>query len=106
MTRPTTAARTCDALGVCQGHATPCKGCGNGHPTYHHLHRVVSLESAGQCSRGCDMCPSPQACELAEKDNAPIYTPLRAAAALAGSALIVLACVAAAIFWIKTGLSA
>lgn len=99
-----TTTRSCDALGVFQGHEAPCNDCTSA-VNPHRLHRVVSLESAGQCSRGCDMCPSPQACELAE-DDAPIYTPLSAAAELAGSALIVLACVAAAVFLVKTGFGA
>ena len=35
--------RTCDELGVCQGHSTPCSGCSS--------HKA---------------CPCPQACEVPE----------------------------------------
>lgn len=76
---PTTAhARTCDALGVCQHRATPCAGCSNTHPAYHHLHRVHHHHSpaatractADQCQQGRTTCPCPQACEL-PTDEAP-----------------------------------
>lgn len=74
---PTTApARTCDALGVCQHRATPCAGCSNTHPAYHHLHRVhhstaaTRACTADQCQQGRTTCPCPQACEL-PTDEAP-----------------------------------
>ena len=42
--------RTCDELGVCQGHSTPCSGCSS--------HKA---------------CPCPQACELPAPDAEPLH---------------------------------
>lgn len=74
--RPRTSAHTCDALGVCQAHATPCKGCDNTHPAYHHLHRVHQPApthracAANACRQGHKACPTPQACEVADEPPA------------------------------------
>ena len=42
--------RTCDELGVCQGHSTPCSGCSS--------HKA---------------CPCPQACEVPAPDADPLH---------------------------------
>lgn len=71
MSAPTT--RTCDALGICQAHTTPCNGCDNSHPAYHHLHRVHAMRRACQadkCSQGRAACPVPQACEVPDATDA------------------------------------
>ena len=74
--KPTHTPRTCDALGVCQHRATPCKGCDNAHPAYHHLHRVhhspaaTRACTADQCQQSRTTCPRPQACEP-PTDEAP-----------------------------------
>lgn len=60
MTRATT--RTCDAMGVCQGHAQPCNGC---MLAPRRSHRICS---ADQCQQGCAACPCPTACEVPEPD--------------------------------------
>ena len=60
-----TAPRTRDQLGVCQHRATPCAGCANSHPAYHHLHRVHSTRNAcqaDQCSQGRAPCQTPSKC--------------------------------------------
>lgn len=69
MTRATT--RTCDAMGVCQGHAQPCNGC---MPAPRRSHRICS---ADQCQQGRAACPCPTACELPEPAlrDEPITTP-------------------------------
>ena len=66
-THPTTA----------QARTTPCAGCSNTHPAYHHLHRVhhhspaaTRACTADQCQQSRTTCPCPQACEL-PTDEAP-----------------------------------
>ncbi|MFN7155058.1 MAG: hypothetical protein ACK4OE_15345 [Acidovorax sp.] len=59
-----------------QHRTTPCVGCTNTHPAYHHLHRVhhspaaTRACTADQCQQGRTACPCPQACEL-PTDEAP-----------------------------------
>lgn len=95
-----TGTRTCDTLGVCQAHATPCKGCDNAHPAYHHLHRVHPASrmacTAEQCSQGRKACPTPQACEVPPTLTNEPATPLEiigfiglVVTAVAGAVLLV-----------------
>jgi len=111
MTQPTTA-RTCDALGVCQAHATPCTGCGNTHPAYHHLHRVhhaptpVRACTADQCQQGRTACPCPQACELPGADADPLHDDPMTAMELAVTAIALAIAIALVVFAVKTALGA
>ena len=88
--------RTCDTLGVCQHRATPCAGCSNTHPAYHHLHRVhhspatTRTCAADQRQQRRTTCPCPQACEL-PTDEAPATAEARAAALLCYLALVIIA---------------
>lgn len=104
-----TTPRTCDALGVCQHRATPCAGCSNAHPAYHHLHRVhhspatTRTCTADQCQQGRSACPCPQACELpTTSTTAPLADEPASAMELLGLALGVVAVALIVVFAIKT----
>ena len=102
-----TTTHTCDALGVCQGHAPPRKGCGNAHPAYHHLHRVQHICNADQCSQGRAPCPAPQACEVADATDAGHPgSELGCATSTARFILLLLAAIAAAALIAELALSA
>lgn len=99
--------RTCDAMGACQGHSTPCAGCGNAHPAYHHLHRVQHICQADQCSQGRAACPVPQACEVADATDAGRPgSELGCVTSTARFILLVLAAIAAAALLAELALSA
>ena len=50
---------------------TPCAGCSNTHPAYHHPSPATTRAcTADQCQQGRTTCPCPQACEL-PTDEAP-----------------------------------
>ena len=99
--------RTCDAMGVCQGHSTPCAGCGNAHPAYHHLRRVQHICQADKCSQGRAACPVPQACEVADAaDAGHPGSELGCATSTARFILLVLAAIAAAALLAELTLSA
>lgn len=108
MSAPTT--RTCDAMGVRQAHATPCSGCSNSHPAYHHLHRVHAMRKACQadkCSQGRAACPVPQACEVADATDAGHPgSEIGCATSTARFILLVLAAIAAAALLAELALSA
>lgn len=97
--KPTNTPRTCDTLGVFQHRTTPCVGCANTHPAYHHLHRVhhstaaTRACTADQCQQGRHTCPCPQACELPDYPALQDAPATRTAVLLfAGVALGVVAC--------------
>ena len=102
--------RTCDAMGGCQGHSTPCAGCGNAHPAYHHLHRVQHICQADKCSQGRAACPVPQACEVADAaDAGHPGSEAGCVPSVAGFVLMILACLGCAalvIDFIEMALSA
>ena len=89
--------RTCDAMGGCQGHSTPCAGCGNAHPAYHHLHRVQKICQADKCRQGRTACPVPQACEVADATDAGHPgSEAGCVPSVAGFVLMILACLGCA----------
>jgi hypothetical protein len=105
MTQHTTT-RTCDALGVCQAQATPCAGCSNTHPAYHHLHRVhhtpaAKACTADQCQQGRTACPCPQACELPGTDADPLREDPATAFELVGVVLVVASLAGVLLFTVK-----
>ena len=92
MTTPTThhtPARTCDQLGVCQGHTHPCNGCT---PAPRRSHRICN---ADMCRQGHKPCPCPQACEMPETTHAPQYSPAITKQGVFAAVLVVLAAMAA-----------
>ena len=88
-TRNTTPARTCDQLGVCQGHARPCNGCT---PAQRRSHRICN---ADLCRQGQKPCPCPQACEMPEPTPAQQHSHANTKQSVFALVLVVLAAMAA-----------